>query len=175
MIPSEPEEQKTENEEIGAEQTIADVQKKAEYYLESWKRAQADFINYKRRAEQEKLDMAQYANTQLILNLLPVLDDFERAFDHVAPDSANADWLAGVKLVETKFRAVLSVHGLTPIDALGKPFDPALHEAMMHSEGEEDIVVGELRRGYKLNDRVIRPSQVVVGNGKTSRGERNKT
>lgn len=174
MIPIEPEEQKPEITETSTE-TISEIKKKAEDYLDNWKRAQADFINYKRRAEQEKLEMGVYANTQLILNLLPVLDDFERAFDNAKPDTVNPEWLAGVKLIESKFRSILTLQGLTPIDAVGKPFDPALHEAVMHAQGEEGVVVQEIRRGYKLFDKVLRPSQVVVGNGKTDKQERNKT
>lgn len=178
MIPREPEEQKIENPETNLEGTLSEIEeikKKAEDYLENWKRAQADFINYKRRAEQEKQEMGQYANTQLILSLLPVLDDFERAFANSTPNVVKSDWVAGVKLIVAKFRAILSAQGLTPIDALGKPFDPALHEAMMHGEGEEGMVVNEIRRGYKLNDRVLRPSLVVVGKGKASQLEENKT
>lgn len=175
MIPGEPEEQKPESLEIEPEQALSEARQKAENYLESWKRAQADFINYKRRAEQEKQEMGQYANAQLILGLLPVLDDFERAFDNATPKEAKPEWVAGVKLIENKFRAILSTQGLTPIDAVGKPFDPALHEAVMRAPGEDGIVVQEMRRGYKLNDRVLRPSQVVVGNGEIVSNDGNKT
>jgi len=175
MIPREPEEQKPESMEIEPEQALSEAKQKAEDYLESWKRAQADFINYKRRAEQEKQEMGQYANAQLILSLLPVLDDFERAFDNTTPKEAKTEWVAGVKLIENKFRSILSAQGLTQIDAVGKPFDPSLHEAVMHAQGEEGIVVQEMRRGYKLNDRVLRPSQVVVGNGETAPHDENKT
>lgn len=175
MIPGEPEEQKPESLEIESEQALSAARQKAENYLESWKRAQADFINYKRRAEQEKQEMGQYANAQLILSLLPVLDDFERAFDNAKPKEAKPEWVAGVKLIENKFRSILFAQGLIPIDAVGKPFDPSLHEAVMRGKGEEGIVVQEMRRGYKLNDRVLRPSQVVVGNGETDPLEANKT
>jgi molecular chaperone GrpE len=175
MMPVEPEERKPESVEIEPEQALSEVRKKAEDYLESWKRAQADFINYKRRAEQEKQEMSQYANAQLILSLLPILDDFERAFENTMLKEAKPEWVAGVKLIENKFRSVLATQGLTPIDAVGKSFDPTLHEAVMHAQGEEGIVVQEMRRGYKLNDKVLRPSQVVVGNGEINPDEENKT
>jgi molecular chaperone GrpE len=175
MIPTEPEEQKSESKQISTEEAISEAKKKAEDYLESWKRSQADFINYKRHAEQEKQEMVQYANAQLILSLLPVVDDFERAFSNTTPNIANSDWLAGVKLIESKFRSVLSLQGLIPIEAVGKPFDPALHEAIMHGQGEEGIVVQEIRRGYRLNDKVLRPSQVIVGNGVTDQREGKRT
>jgi molecular chaperone GrpE len=83
--------------------------------------------------------------------------------------------VAGVKLIENKFRSVLAAQGLSPIDAVGKLFDPALHEAIMRAQGEEGIVVREMRRGYKLNEKVLRPSQVVVGNGEIVSPEGNKT
>jgi len=171
MIPAEPEEQKTEQIEIEPEQALSEARKKAEDYLESWKRAQADFINYKRRAEQEKQEMSQYANAQLILSLLPVLDDFERAFENTTTKEAKRDWVAGVKLIDNKFRSILASQGLSPIDAVGKPFDPAFHEAVMRAQGEDGIVVQEMRRGYMLNDKVLRPSQVVVGNGEKDEPE----
>lgn len=175
MIPAEPEEQKPEDIVLESEQSLSDLKQKAEDYLENWKRAQADFINYKRRAEQEKLEMGQYANAQLILSLLPVLDDFERAFENTTSRMAKSEWAAGMKLIENKFRSVLAAQGLSPIDALGKLFDPTLHEAVMRGQGDEDIIVKEIRRGYMLNDKVIRPSQVVVGNGEVTPSEENKT
>lgn len=161
------EEEKTGNNEKSPEQELEEARKKADEYLESWKRSQADFINYKRRAEQERLEMGQYANAQLILSLLPVLDDLERAFENATPKAAKSEWAEGIKLIESKFRSMLASQGLTPIESSGKPFDPALHEAVLHGQGEEGIVVKELRRGYKLQDKVLRPSQVIVGNGET--------
>ncbi len=146
------------------EKALEDSRQRAEEYLNSWKRTQADFANFKRRSEQEKLEMSRYAAAQLILNLLPVLDDFERAFASTDTD-ANHDWVAGVKLIENKLRSVLDAQGLKQIEALDQPFDPALHEGVMHSKGPEGIVVQELRKGYKLAEKVLRPSQVVVGNG----------
>jgi molecular chaperone GrpE len=166
LKPVEPGEQNPETPEMGLEKELAETKQKAESYLDSWKRAQADFINYKRHAEQEKLEMGKYASGQLILSLLPVLDDFERAFASLHPE-AKPKWVTGVKLIESKMRTVLENQGLSPIEAVGKPFDPVLHEAVMHGKGPEGIVVGEVRRGYKLYDKVLRPSQVIVGNGET--------
>jgi molecular chaperone GrpE len=139
--------------------------KKSEEYLENWKRSQADFINLKRRSEQEKLEMGKYANNQLILMLLPVLDDFERAFDSITPQAAKSHWLAGIRLIETKLRDTLKSVGLIPIEALGQPFNPTLHEAVMQGKGLEGVVLQEMRKGYKVFEKVIRPSQVIVGNG----------
>jgi molecular chaperone GrpE len=159
--------EKPEKIEISPEEALVEAKKNAEDYLNSWKRAQADFINYKRHAEQEMQEMGKYGNAQLILKLLPILDDMERAFENAKPHLAKAEFLEGMKLIEKKFRSILSSQGLTLIEAEGKPFNPALHEAVMHVPGEEGIVVKELRRGYKLHDKVLRPTQAMVGNGET--------
>jgi molecular chaperone GrpE len=144
---------------------LVEMQAKAEANLAGWQRAQADFINYKRRSEQERAELAQLANSVLILSLLPVLDDFERAFGAIPPKLEKMDWVEGIKLVERKLWAGLEAQGLAPIEALGKPFDPNLHEAVRQDKGKEGIVIEEVQKGYKLNDRVIRPTMVVVGNG----------
>ena len=171
MTPEEREEQTSESPEPTPEQALAEAKQKADTYLDSWKRAQADFVNYKRRAEQERLEMGKYVSGQLILSLLPVLDDFERAFASLAPE-VKPEWVAGVKLIESKLRSILESQGLSAIEAVGKAFDPALHEAVMHGRGPEGVVVNELRRGYKLYDRVLRPSQVAVGNGEIDEPEK---
>jgi len=161
-----PQENVAEIEDIEALKTaLAEQKAKAESYLDNWKRAQADFINYKRRSEQDKEEASKFANSVLILGLLPVLDDLERALNSVPPRLAKASWVDGIRLIERKFRAGLEAQGLTPIKAQGEPFDPNLHEATMQSNGQEGVVVRELRRGYKLRDRVLRPAMVAVGNG----------
>lgn len=144
---------------------LAEEKAKAETNLDGWQRAQADFINYKRRSEQERQDIGKFAHAALMLNLLPVLDDLERAFASIPSQIANQDWVGGVKLIERKLRVALEAQGLSEIKSLGEPFDPNLHEAVMQGKGEENIVVGEIQKGYKLHDRVIRPSIVAVGNG----------
>jgi molecular chaperone GrpE len=144
---------------------LAEAQEKAEANLAGWQRAQADFINYKRRSEQERAEVAQFANSILVLSLLPILDDFERAFVSIPPRLAKMSWVDGIKLIERKLWASLEAQGLSPIKALGEPFDPNLHEAVRQDKGKEGIVIEEVQKGYKLNDRVIRPTMVVVGNG----------
>jgi len=146
-------------------QTLAEEKEKAEGYLANWQRAQADFINYKRRSEQEREEISQFANSILMLSLLPILDDLERAFASVPPKLAKLSWVDGISLIERKLRASLEAQGLSRIKAVGEPFDPNLHEAAMHGKGKEGIVIEELQKGYKLHDRVIRPAMVVVGNG----------
>ncbi len=147
-------------------QALAEEKAKAESYLANWQRSQADFINYKRRGEQEREDITKFANSALVLNLLPVLDDLERAFAYIPPNLAKRSWVDGMRLIERKLRATLEAQGLSPINALGEPFDPHLHEAVRQDKGKEGIVVEEVQKGYKFRDRVIRPTRVVVGNGK---------
>lgn len=150
------------------EQALFEEKERSERYLANWQRAQADFINYKKRAEQEKKETVEFANSELILNLLTVVDDLERAFVSLPPRLSKSSWIEGIELIHNKLKGILEAHGLTEIKAKGKPFDPRLHEAVMHQEGEEDIVIEEIQKGYKLKDRVLRPSKVIVGKGKAS-------
>ena len=147
------------------QKAITEEKEKAEGYLANWQRAQADFINYKRRSEQEQAEISQFANASLMFSLLPILDDLDRAFSSIPPHLARLTWADGIRLIERKLQASLEMQGLSPIKALGEPFDPKFHEAAMHGKGKEGIVIEELQKGYKLHDRVIRPSMVVVGNG----------
>ena len=146
-------------------QALTEEKAKAESHLANWQRAQADFINYKRRVEQEREEISKFANAMLIFNLLPVLDDLERAFTSVPPRLAQLSWLDGIRLIERKLRASLEAQGLAEIKALGEPFDPHLHEAVRQDKGAAGMVIEEVQKGYKLHDRVIRPAMVVVGNG----------
>jgi len=131
--------------------------------LDSWQRARAEFLNYKRRVEQERARDAQMAGLMVIAKVLPVLDDFDLALANVPKGTENESWLNGVALVAHKLRSVLESEGVQPIAAVGQTFDPALHEAVMVEGDGGDAVVAELRRGYTLHGNVIRPSLVKVG------------
>ncbi len=154
-------------EDIAAlEQTLNGEEGLAEKYLANWQRAQADFANYKKRAEQEKIETIEFANSALVLNLLAILDDQERAFNSLPSELEGVSWVEGIKLIHNKFKGILGAQGLSEIDAKGESFDTHLHEAVMGQEGPEGIVLEEVRKGYKFKDRVLRPSMVVVGKGK---------
>jgi molecular chaperone GrpE len=171
-INSEAEAETAEIEDVaGLKQALAEEKKKAEEYLANWQRAQADFINYKRRTEEERQDFSRFANANLILGLLPVLDDLERALNHMPHKSVKHSWADGISLVARKFREVMEAQGLTPIKALGEPFDPNFHEALRQGKGKEGIVIEEFQKGYMLGDRVLRPAKVVVGNGEEAEKE----
>ena len=180
MMPRESEEDQVSEENPGVAETedvealkqaLAEEKTKAETNLAGWQRAQADFVNYKRRTEQEKEEVSKFANAALIFSLLPILDDLERAFTSVPHNLAKLSWVDGIRLIERKLWATLEAQGLSAIEALGEPFDPNLHEAAMHGEGKEGIVIDELQKGYKLHDRVIRPAMVAVGNGEEDKEE----
>jgi len=144
---------------------------KAERYLNNWQRAEADFDNYRKRVEQERSERDRFANMVLILNLLPVLDDLERAFNSLSAKLAQLTWIEGIRLIYHKLQATLEARGLSEIKTVGESFDPTVHEAVSQGEGEEGKVIEELQKGYKLHDRVVRPALVVVGKGKEEKEE----
>jgi len=153
------------------QQVLAEEKEKAEKYLANWQRCQADFTNYKQRAEQEKGEIIEFANSMLIYNLLPIMDDLERAFASVPADLDESNWTEGIRLIYNKLKATLEAQGLTEIKAKGEPFDPHLHEAVMQQEGKEGMIIEETQKGYTLKEKVIRPSLVIVGKGRKRRGE----
>jgi molecular chaperone GrpE len=150
---------------INLEEALAEEKKRAKEYLASWQRAQADLINYKRRSEQERMEFNSYANANLCNNILPVVDDLERALAAIPEEYSKTNWVEGVRLVERKFKTILEGQGVKPICALGMAFDPNLHEAIRHEKGKEGMVIAEYQKGYMLNDKLLRPSRVGVGSG----------
>jgi molecular chaperone GrpE len=145
---------------------------KAESYLANWQRAAADYQNLKRRAEKEREEYGRLATAALVINILPLLDDLERALTSVDIRLAGLTWVDGIRLIYRKFQAVLEAAGVSEIKAEGETFDPNLHEAVMYGEGEEGKVVSEVQKGYRLGDRVIRPAMVVVGKKTEAGGEK---
>ena len=143
---------------------IAELESAAAEAKDRHMRLAADFENYKKRARQEQLETIQHASAELINRLLPGLDDLHKALEH-RPKGIDPSWLKGVELSVRKLEEALSAHGLEAINAVGKPFDPKLHEAVGHEESREhpeDTVVSELRRGYRIRDRVVRPALVKL-------------
>jgi molecular chaperone GrpE len=136
-----------------------------ERYLRLIQSLQADFANYRHRVEREREDQAKYANRELILKVLPIMDDFARALGTVPQEMTDAGWVQGMALIERKLTAILEEEGLKRIEAEGKDFDPWEHEAVFTVEGngdDEGRVTSIIREGYKLYDKVIRPAQVSV-------------
>jgi molecular chaperone GrpE len=155
-----------QSEDIEAlQKALAEEKEKAEKYLANWQRSQADLENYIKRAEQEKSETVEFANRMLVLDLLPIVDDFERAFSSPPLELDGQNWTEGIKLIYNKVKAVLETQGLAEIKAKGECFDPYWHEAAGQLEGEEGIVVEEIRKGYKFKDKLLRPTMVMVGAG----------
>ena len=160
-------EKESEGQEITEDLASALEQEKerADRNLANWQRAQADLSNYKKRVDQEKQDLAKFANAALIGSMLNLVDDFQRARSTIPDSILGMTWVEGLFLIERKLGATLEAAGLSEIKALGEDFDPNLHEAVMHGDGPEGKIVEEFQRGYKLYDRVIRPAMVKVGQG----------
>jgi molecular chaperone GrpE len=150
------------------QKALAEEKERAERHLISWQRSQADLENYIKRAEQEKSETVEFANRMLVLDLLPILDDFDRAFASLPAELHEQNWTEGIKLIYNKLKAALEAQGLAEIKAEGEYFDPHWHEAAGQLEGEEGIVVQEIRKGYKLKDKLLRPSIVMVGVGSSN-------
>ena len=132
-------------------------------------RTAAEFDNFKKRALKEKDDTQKFGSERLLKDFLPVMDNLERALDHAAEHDPQKV-IEGVRLVQKLFDSTLARHGVVSFSAKGRPFDPTLHEALMQQESEEapNTVVGEMAKGYKLNERLIRPAAVVVAKPKAS-------
>lgn len=170
------EETMTQTAEAAAGEEVATLQKeledakaKANEYLDGWQRARAEFANYKKRQEQNNADLRAYATMDLVRKLLPIQDDFERAAKTLPEGISHMTWIEGVMLIHRKLQVILESEGVKTIEV--KPndvFNPTLHEAISHddaSEGsgiESGHVIEEVQKGYKIGDRVIRPTLVRV-------------
>ena len=153
------------------EDQLAREKERAESYYASWQRAAADYQNFKRRVEQERSEFTQIANASLVFNLLPIVDDLERALENVDAHLAGLTWLDGVRMIHRKFQALLEMNGVAEIPADGQDFDPNVHEAVMYAEGEAGKVLNVAQKGYTLGGRVLRPAMVVVGGKQPEGGE----
>lgn len=125
--------------------------------------ALADLQNYKKRSDEEKSQFLTFANANLISEILPVIDNVERASQHV-PEEAK-DWAQGIIGTLKQLESILSEHGLQKISTIGQSFDPRLHEAIITENGAQDSIIKEIQAGYLLKDKVLRPAKVSVGNG----------
>ena len=131
-------------------------------------RSQADFENFRKRAAREKEDAIKYANTSLLERLVAIVDNFELGLSAARAEGEQSPILAGMGMVLKQLTDFLADNGLQPINAEGQKFDPNLHEAIAHeasNEFSEGTVVRQTRRGYRMKDRLLRPSSVVVSSG----------
>jgi molecular chaperone GrpE len=134
--------------------------------LDGWQRARAEFANYKRRVEAERAELAAAAGAEALKRVLPAVDDFERAMQTLPDDLKDQPWVNGVAMVQRKLNAALEQSGITPVATNpGDAFDPNIHEAITHEDSDQfgsEQIIGEVQRGYKLGDRVLRPAMVRV-------------
>ena len=147
---------------------IDELREKADTYYKNWQRAAADFQNYKRRIEQERGESARFANAALVINLLPVYDDLDRAVGTVDAHLAGLNWVQGVIAIQKKFTGLMTAMGVSEVPSEGERFDPALHEAVANQPGDEGKVLHVIQKGYKVGDKVIRPAMVIVGQADSS-------
>ncbi|MGE0599744.1 MAG: nucleotide exchange factor GrpE [Dehalococcoidia bacterium] len=142
---------------------LAAEREKAENYYKNWQRSAADFANYKRRIEQERGESARLAGAALVINILPVYDDLDRAVSSVDSTLAGLNWVQGVTAIHQKFGRLLEAMGVKEVEAENQAFDPARHEAVGRQPGEENKVLHVVQKGYELQGKVIRPAMVIVG------------
>ena len=144
-----------------------DYQHKYEALNEQFLRVRAEFANYKKRMEREQLDLTQYIKSEVVRKFLPILDDFDQMIQKSDDETSKQSVLEGAKIIFEKFREILADLGIERIEALDADFDPQFHEAVMMQEVDDaqksGKVINVFQEGYVLNNRLIRPSKVVVG------------
>ncbi|MFA5878269.1 MAG: nucleotide exchange factor GrpE [Candidatus Staskawiczbacteria bacterium] len=144
---------------------IEELKKQKEEYLSGWKRERADFLNYKREEMERITDLMKYASAELIIKLLPILDNFMVAEQNIPPEVKEDKNIAGLLQINQQLKVFLKSQGIEEIKAVGEKFDPNFHEAVdeIEAEGKEHgIIVEETQRGYTLYSKVIRPSKVKI-------------
>lgn len=147
---------------------LAQAEAQAAEYLDNWRRAVADLSNARKRMQREQEELRRSAAARVLEKLIPVIDDVDRAFANVPVDQVNSDWVNGFRLIQRKLQALLDSEGVTTIPAAGEQFDPKLHYAVTHEEAEgltEGQIIAEVAKGYKLDDKILRPSMVRVAKG----------
>jgi molecular chaperone GrpE len=134
--------------------------------LDGWQRARAEFANYKRRIEAERAELTASAGAEALKRVLPAVDDFERAMQTLPDDLKDNPWISGVLMVQRKLNAALEQSGIAPlVTNPGDAFDPNVHEAITHEDSDQfgsEQIIGEVQRGYKIGDRILRPAMVRV-------------
>ncbi len=148
-----------------ARDQLEEYRREASQNLDAAQRAQAELVNYRRRTDEERIELGKYSNSRLIAKVLPVMEELDLAVAHAGDSGPNASWLEGVKLIQRKLANLLQSEGVSEITAVGAPFNPVEHEALgteKTSEYPPGYVTAGLRPGYRLHDRVIQPAQVMV-------------
>lgn len=151
------------DDERGAGAEFVALRRERDDLEDRWKRTAAEFENYRRRTERERRDLAEAAAADLIRDLLPIVDDFDRAL--ASADTASPELRRGVELIHKQLLETLRKRGAQPFESVGQPFDPSWHEAVAHEpagDRPDGEITAEFRRGYRLGSRLLRPAQVKV-------------
>jgi molecular chaperone GrpE len=162
--PGAPSVAETPDETLVSTDPVADLQRERDDFYDRWMRKAAEFDNYRRRVERERREHADESVVALLQDLLLVVDDFDRALTVDAGEGAAA-YRKGVELIHTKLHDLLRKKGVKPIEALGRQFDPNVHQAVLHEDSPDHAdgeVIGELSKGYTMGDRLLRPAMVKV-------------
>ncbi len=162
-------EQKEEPDELTIlRQALEEARAKEAEYLDGWQRARAELANARKRFQREQAQAYTNAKADVLSRILPIVDDFDRAFANLPDHLSKEPWIEGVELVRRKLHALLDQEGVTPIEAEGREFDPAIHQAITHEPSEETPeghIIAEAQKGYRLGDLILRPSMVRVSAG----------
>ena len=156
------------SDQIDGDDPVAGLQADLDRFRDLAMRSQADFENYKKRSAREKEEAIKYANASLLEKLVSIVDHFELGLEAARGENEKSPIYSGMSLVLKQLQDFLAENGLRPIDAVGQKFDPNLHEAIAHEPSDEipeGAVIRQTRRGYRLKDRLLRPSAVVVSSG----------
>ncbi|MDD2647007.1 MAG: nucleotide exchange factor GrpE [Patescibacteria group bacterium] len=140
---------------------IEELQKKADEYLNGWKHVKADYINREKEIEREKIECVKFANLEMILHLLTILDALDNSIKHLPKELANNEWAKGVTQIKQQIEDVLKIHGVERIKTLGEKFDPEFHEAI-DKKGDDGKIAEEIQSGYLMHGRTIRPAKVII-------------
>jgi molecular chaperone GrpE len=144
---------------------IEDLKQQAGEYLAGWQRAKADYENLRREFIQKQAEYVKFANENLIIELLPILDNFKTAFNNVPEEEKSNPWVTGLSHIKKQLEDLLVAHGVEEIKTVGEEFDPEVHEAVendFEEDKEEDVILREVKPGYKLNGKVVQCAKVVV-------------
>jgi len=144
---------------------LEDCQKQRDEYLAGWQRSRADFINYKKEEIERFKGIIDIANEEMVLKILPLLDNMELAEKHLSIDLKNNEYVKGFLQIKTQFLDLMKNQGVEPIDAIGKKFDPIIHEVIEEIEvkdKEPRTIIEEIQKGYLINQRLLRPVKVKI-------------
>lgn len=152
----------TDGEDLSAQ--LARVSAERDDFFDQLQRSRAEFINYRKRTDQERLKLAELFTAETLKQFLPVIDDFERAIEAVPASEKESGWVAGISLIYQKLLGILQRAGVQVVESLNQPFDPALHEAVATDPGSTgETVVEVYQKGYKLGDTLLRAAMVKTG------------